>query len=133
MRRTLAVTALVVAGCSSSSSTANKPPVLDSLDVPDTVTKSTRPDAPPNTWDIVGTISAHDPDGVVTKARIYAAPAAPFDYDLEGPDVKPSFSKVPFVIGFTDPKPGATIAYEVSVFDNEGAESDHVKKTAHIP
>ena len=129
-RFALAIAALLVTGCSSSSSTDNKPPIIDDLTMPDTATQSK---SDPTLYECVGTISAHDPDGVITKGRIYAQGAAPLDLDLAGPNVQPSFSKAQFVVQFAKAQSGATIPYEVAVIDNDGAESDHVKKTAKIP
>jgi hypothetical protein len=112
-------------GCSSStssSSSTNAPPVVDSVDVPDTATATN------GLYVVDVTVTAHDDDDTLAREHLHVEVAnaqdpqdAPFGSNQKQGSVK-------FKLAFGGAPPG-TYKYQVTVFDSQGAESAPVEKS----
>lgn len=100
-------------GCSSSSSDEdNTPPVVDALEVPATATKGAN-----GHYQIQGTISAHDPDGVIQEIVLeipgYTSPKMTIG--------KQSIVQTPFLVQIDGRSPAGPLQATAKIIDDQGA------------
>jgi hypothetical protein len=101
-------------GCSSSSADDNSPPVVDALDVPATATIGTS-----GNYEIVGTLSAHDTDGVIHQVVLeipgYTAPAILVDQQ--------TIAQKAFIVQIDGRSPKGPLTATAKVVDDQGASA----------
>ncbi len=111
----LATAAALSAGCSSSSSAANKPPVIDDVQAPDTASKGSS-----GNYEMTITVSCHDDDGTIAKARIEIAGFA--NNEIKTP-AQSTFKSVPVQLQIDGKAPAGKLDYTLVVVDDQGAET----------
>jgi hypothetical protein len=118
----LAVACASLFGCSSAA--ANKAPVVDSVEFPDSATAM-----PSGSYMVPGTITFHDDDDTVKELHLQIVGQAmvittPFPQQVMS-------GKAPLTLTFTPavPSPGAVVNYEISVVDARSLESAKVMKS----
>ena len=111
----LAFTSTTIGCASSSSSTANHPPVIDDLEMPDTATIG-----PSGSYELHGKITAHDDDGTLASARVdiagFAAPTIDAHH-LQRVDGQP------FVLEIDAHAAKGKLDYTFVLTDDEGAQA----------
>lgn len=102
-----------LAGCSSSSSSENNvPPVVDAFEVPATATIGAS-----GNYEIQGTLSAHDPDGVIHQILLeipgYTAPTLVIDQQ--------TLTKKAFIVQIDGRSKKGPLTATAKVVDDDGA------------
>lgn len=108
----------------SSSTPANKAPVIDVVDMPATATGTN------GNYVIQGSITFHDDDDTVNQLRLEAdgaqsAPPSTFPQPA-------TMGKAPLALTFTGATPGLVLNYRISVIDSRGLESAKTMKTVTL-
>jgi hypothetical protein len=110
--------AIPVAGCSSTSTSSPKPPVIDNLQLPASVTGSA------NVYTIQGTISFHDDDDQVTTLHVKIPNTNIDNKDAVTPASTGTNVALKLVLTTASPvSPGTVIEIDISLIDQAGAES----------
>lgn len=103
-----------VVGCSSSSDDGNTPPVVDAFDVPATATKGAS-----GNYEIKGTISAHDPDGMIREIVLeipgYTTPSMAIN--------KASIVQQPFLVQIDGRSPAGPLTANAKIVDDQGGST----------
>jgi hypothetical protein len=106
-----------------------KPPIIDNLNMPSTVTLN----ATDNQFDVTGTISFHDDDDKVTTMRIIVPSAgdARFEFPVTPAPVQ-MVTDGPIRVSFVGSTPKGPIEYDVSLIDESSAVSDVKRETVTL-
>ncbi len=118
-------TLFALAGCGSSSSSNNKPPVIDALDMPATVTGTG------GNYSIVGNITFHDDDGTVDAVHVKFSQGG-FEQTIDtaqngAPHPKQATAKL--TLSAQGAPAGTKLDYDVWVVDSSGDESAHQSRS----
>lgn len=121
-----ALLCLSASGCSSDDvvggTVVGNPPVLESVDAPDTVTEQN------GQFLITVSLRYHDPDGdPVTKVRFRVASAG-LDLTQDIPNASTTANGATVGIAVDGSAPKQTYQYTLNVIDSRGAESEPVTK-----
>ena len=109
----LGLLALPLFACSSSGSSANKPPVIDDLQMPQTATIGKS-----GNYELAGTVTMHDDDGTLASARVDIAGFASPTIDAHH---LARVDNQPFVLEIDGRAPKGKLDYTFVVTDDEGA------------
>ena len=122
----LALACAALFGCSSSSTpAANKPPVVDAVDMP-----ATAAPVMPGIYEITGSLTFHDDDDTVPEVHLQIVGSTTVT-TTKFPSPQVMSGKAPLLLSFrgTAATPGLVVNYELSVVDSRGLESEKSMKT----